>query len=177
MLTAVFTSIRRSALTVVSTLFALAPTSTLFAQAVPSPDAAVAAPRPVATPTPTQTPGPTLVQLEVRIANVPSDEGMVRCLLFNRADGFPTRPERAIQMVRVAPRNRGAVCTFTGIPLGTYAVAIHHDRDGNGRVNIGFFGPTEALAASRNARGFLGPPSFDAARFSISNNWRIDVRM
>jgi uncharacterized protein (DUF2141 family) len=117
------------------------------------------------------------VRLEVRISNVRSNNGMVRCLLFAGPDGFPTRPERAMAQMRVAPRGGAAQCVFERVPRGTYAVAIHHDENNNGRVDIGFFGPTEPLAASRNARGFLGPPSFDAARFSVASDWQIPIRM
>jgi uncharacterized protein (DUF2141 family) len=120
---------------------------------------------------------PNVVRLEVRISNVRSNNGMVRCLLFAGPEGFPTRPERAMAQQRVPPRGGAAQCVFERVPRGTYAVAIHHDENNNGRVDIGFFGPTEPLAASRNARGFLGPPSFDAARFSVTSDWQIPIRM
>lgn len=65
----------------------------------------------------------------------------------------------------IAPVTR-AVCRFFGVRAGSYAVAAFEDRNGNGVLDTNAFGvPTKGVAFSRNARGRLGPPTFDAARF------------
>ena len=57
---------------------------------------------------------------------------------------------------------------FEGIPRGTYAVSVLHDENGNGRLDSNVFRiPTEGYGASRDARGTLGPPSFDDAKVPV----------
>jgi uncharacterized protein (DUF2141 family) len=61
-----------------------------------------------------------------------------------------------------------ARCAFAPVPPGTYAVACFHDENGNGVLDAGVFGiPKEGVVASNHAKGFLGPPSCEAARFVI----------
>lgn len=59
---------------------------------------------------------------------------------------------------------------------GTDAVALHHDDD---RFGTGLFGiPTEGTGASRDARGSMGPPSFEDARVVHgASKLRLAVRM
>ena len=42
-------------------------------------------------------------------------------------------------------------------------------REQNGKLDTGLFGiPTEGTVASNHAKGFMGPPTFDKAKFSFS---------
>jgi uncharacterized protein (DUF2141 family) len=58
------------------------------------------------------------------------------------------------------------VCNFDSPAPGTYAVAAFHDENGNGKLDRGMFGiPKEGVAASNDARGHMGPPKWDDAKF------------
>lgn len=108
------------------------------------------------------------------------ERGNVRCYLFASPEGYPTRPDAAIARVVVAVTSaRTARCTFVGVAPGDYAVALHHDEDGDERFDTGIFGiPMEGTAASRDARGSMGPPSFEAARITHGpSETRLEVRM
>ena len=62
-----------------------------------------------------------------------------------------------------------STCAFDPIPAGTYAVACFHDENKNGRLDTGLFGiPTEGTVVSNHAKGFMGPPSFEKARFTFA---------
>ena len=116
----------------------------------------------------------------VSASGLRNDRGTVRCYLFSSAEGYPTRPLSAVARDVVAVTSeRTARCTFRGVAPGDYAVALHHDEDGDGLFDTGIFGiPTEGTAASRDARGSLGPPSFADARFTHAGaETRLDVRM
>jgi uncharacterized protein (DUF2141 family) len=65
------------------------------------------------------------------------------------------------------------------MPAGTYAVACLHDENKNGKLDTGLFGiPKEGTVASNHAKGFMGPPSFDKAKFSFSGTAStMDLRM
>ena len=57
--------------------------------------------------------------------------------------------------------------TFENIPTGTYALRMYHDADGNGELNANAFGiPTEPFAFSNNAKGVMGPASWEDAQFT-----------
>ena len=57
---------------------------------------------------------------------------------------------------------------FTGLPAGSYAVAVYHDENGNEELDTNLLGiPREGFAFSGDARGFAGPPSFDDAAVEV----------
>ena len=100
-----------------------------------------------------------------------NDNGQVGCLLFSSAKGYPKDPNAAIQRKWCAIVAKESVCPFDPISAGTYAVACFHDENQNGKLDTGLFGiPTEGTVASNNAKGFMGPPSFDDAKFSFSGS-------
>jgi uncharacterized protein (DUF2141 family) len=64
------------------------------------------------------------------------------------------------------------------MPPGTYAVAVVHDEDGDGRLDARFLGiPKEGIGASNDAQGRFGPARFDAARFALARDQAIDVTL
>jgi uncharacterized protein (DUF2141 family) len=112
-------------------------------------------------------PPPTAV-LTMRLS-LRNSAGQVGCLLFNSERGYPKDPGAALQRKWCPIANSESVCPFDPIPAGTYAVACFHDENKNGKLDTGLFGiPTEGTAASNNARGVLGPPSFKDAKFWFS---------
>jgi uncharacterized protein (DUF2141 family) len=112
---------------------------------------------------------PAVGALTVRVSGLRSTNGQVGCTLYASAKGFPTDSTAALQR-RWCPIASGAsTCTFDPIPAGTYAVACFHDENKNGKLDTGLFGiPTEGTVVSNNAKGFMGPPSFDKAKFPFS---------
>jgi uncharacterized protein (DUF2141 family) len=108
--------------------------------------------------------------------NLRNGKGQVGCALFNAEKGFPDG-SYALQTRWCAPSNSQAVCAFDPVPAGTYAIACFHDENKNGKLDTGLFGiPTEGTAASNNAKGFMGPPSFKDAKFAFSGS-ATEVRM
>ena len=107
--------------------------------------------------------------LTVRISQLRSNDGRVGCTLYASPEGFPTDPSKAAQRRWCAIADKTSACAFDPIPAGTYAVACFHDENGNGVLDKGLFGiPKEGAVASNEARGFMGPPSFDRAKFAFS---------
>lgn len=57
---------------------------------------------------------------------------------------------------------------FENLPAGRYAMKAFHDVDGNGRMNTNPFGmPSEPFAFSNNARGNMGPASWERSQFEL----------
>jgi uncharacterized protein (DUF2141 family) len=109
--------------------------------------------------------------LRVRITNLRSDTGNVAVALYNSADGFPEDSNKVFRAAIGDARDGESTVTFSSIPFGTYAIAVLHDENRNGRMDKGLFGiPKEGYGFSNDAMGFMGPPGFDKAGFSCGND-------
>jgi uncharacterized protein (DUF2141 family) len=109
--------------------------------------------------------GPISARLALR-----NSKGQVGCALFNAEKGFPDG-SFALQTRWCSANSSESVCTFDPVPAGTYAIACFHDENKNGKLDTGTLGiPTEGTAASNDAKGFMGPPTFKNAKFSFSGS-------
>ena len=110
---------------------------------------------------------PSVIRVEVeRLRN---DKGQVVCALYSSSDGFPKNSEKAVAHANSQIADKRAICEFSGIEAGTYAVSVFHDENSNGKLDTNFLGiPREGVGASNDARGHFGPPKFDAAAFHFS---------
>jgi len=96
---------------------------------------------------------------------VKNDKGVVRCGLFT-AKGWLKDP---VQPALARVNGKTALCVFKRIPPGVYGLSAFHDENNNGKLDTNFVGmPTEDYCASRGARGTLGPPSFEDAKFNYT---------
>jgi uncharacterized protein (DUF2141 family) len=90
--------------------------------------------------------------------------------LFRPDDEFPEVSTASELMNVVAPGKDPATLRFAKLPPGSYAIAVYQDKNDDGvlnRARVGY--PLERYGFSNNARRTLGPPSFDAAAFSVDN--------
>jgi len=115
--------------------------------------------------------------IHVEVTGLRSDKGQALCALYSSADGFPTKPEKALAKTKSTITSHTASCDFPGVANGTYAVSVVHDENSNGNLDRNFIGmPKEGVGASNNAKGHLGPPRFDVAKFSFSGS-RLDLQI
>ena len=105
--------------------------------------------------------------IHVKILNIRNSTGTVACALFESPVGFPAEFLRSATNVMVIKiRKTQARCDFEDIPSGTYAMAVIHDEDMNGKLETNLLGiPTEGYGFSNDAKSMIGVPSFSAASF------------
>ena len=105
--------------------------------------------------------------IHVKILNIRNSTGTVACALFESPAGFPIEYLRSATNIMVIKiRDTQARCDFLDIPPGTYALAVIHDENTNGKFDTNWMGvPTEGYGFSNDAKGWLGAPSFSAASF------------
>jgi len=105
--------------------------------------------------------------IHVKILDIRNSTGTVACALFESPEGFPSEYLRSATNVMVIKiRKSQARCDFEDIPPGTYAMAVVHDENMNGKLDTNWAGvPTEGYGFSNNVRGVLSAPSFAAASF------------
>jgi uncharacterized protein (DUF2141 family) len=93
--------------------------------------------------------------------------GVVRCGLFERSGWL--KKTVAADIARARASGATALCVFHKVRPGTYGLSAFHDQNENGKLDTNFLGmPIEDYCASNNARGVLGPPSFENAKFSYT---------
>ncbi|HET6215454.1 MAG TPA: DUF2141 domain-containing protein [Acidobacteriaceae bacterium] len=127
---------------------------------------------------PAQSPNP--ATLTVRVVNARNANGVVRIALFQSADGFPGNASEALhtQSEKIDPQTLTAEAVFSGIPTGTYAVMVFHDENGNGKLDKNMLGiPREGYGASNNSAKKMRAPTFDEAKFSLSSDQTIEIRL
>ncbi len=118
--------------------------------------------------------------IHVQILNIRNSTGTVDCALFDAPEGFPIEVLRSATNVMVIKvRHTQARCDFEDIPPGTYALAVIHDENSNGRLDTNWLGiPTEGYGFSNDAKGSLGAPSFEAASFAYDGqNLGMTIRL
>jgi len=120
-------------------------------------------------------------ELIVRVDNI-KEAGEIHIAIYDSAEAFeadrgekggaaPGITQGTIEMVEP-----GSVTYRYELPPGTYAIGIFHDANLNNRLDNYFFGvPREQYGFSNNARGFMGPPSFEDAAFSVEGKTEISI--
>ena len=115
-----------------------------------------------------QAAAPPTLELTIEIVGLRSGAGQVLVSLFSSPDGFPRNKDKAARYA-ISPINKGrSVVKMAGLRPGTYAVSAVHDENGNRKLDTNWSGiPKEGIAASNDAKGTFGPPSFKAASFRL----------
>ena len=104
--------------------------------------------------------------LKVEIEGPRDDSGTVMVALFKDAAAFKADTRFAGAFIAAKPGR--VVVAFPELEPGTYALSAFHDQDGNGKLDTNLLGvPTEGYGFSNNAKGLLGPPSFESSSFTV----------
>ena len=116
--------------------------------------------------------------MHVKILNIRNSIGTVACALFESPAGFPIEfLHYATNIMVIKIRDTQARCDFLDIPPGTYALAVIHDENMNGKLDTNWLGvPTEGYGFSNDAKALMGAPSFDAASFPYDGR-NLDLRI
>ncbi|MEO0556603.1 MAG: DUF2141 domain-containing protein [Bacteroidota bacterium] len=107
---------------------------------------------------------PPMALLQIDVEGLKSNDGSVRIAIFDSEDTFLGEAREASIRPIVGRKSAWAVA----LPPGDYAIAVHHDEDGDGEMATGLFGlPSEPVGFSRGARIAFGPPKWRRAAFSL----------
>jgi uncharacterized protein (DUF2141 family) len=97
--------------------------------------------------------------------SVGAARGRVLCGVYERG-GWLKRP---VKGSTAGFRGNVATCRFSDLRPGQYAAGAFQDANSNGKLDRAWTGvPNEPWCVSRGPRGTFGPPSFDAAKFSVA---------
>lgn len=122
-------------------------------------------------------PQPDAVRITVRVLGVrPAKGGVIHVGLHREPGvGFPGPAPLGNQDARAVATE--ATLTFDVAP-GTYAVAVHHDANTNGKMDTNFFGvPKEGYGVSNDPRPRFRAPRFEEARVVVVRDTALVIRM
>jgi len=107
--------------------------------------------------------------IKLVVRGVQSTDGPVLAALHRETADSSVPGEKSVIAGKAAPATVEDVrIVFEGLPPGRYAVAAFHDANADGELNANFVGmPTECFGFSNDARGFMGPPDFEAAAILV----------
>ncbi len=104
--------------------------------------------------------------LEIEVTDIGSSEGQIMVGLYDSGDNWLKKPFKA---VAVKIENGKGKAQFDDVPKGVYAISLYHDENDNGKLDTNFLGiPKEDTGASNNAPANFGPPTWEDAKFKIT---------
>jgi uncharacterized protein (DUF2141 family) len=113
--------------------------------------------------------------LTVSISGIKNNTGSLTAELYSSKEKFL---KTSYKTVSSAIKSNSATVTFTEIPKGEYTVLVYHDGNKNGKLDKNFIGmPKEPVACSNNAKGFMGPPKYEDAKFTVTADTKINIKM
>jgi uncharacterized protein (DUF2141 family) len=113
--------------------------------------------------------GKTNAELKVVVKGFDAPTGSVRVAVFDSKKEFPYGKHAAEATIDVngVPTNQAVSASFK-LPPGTYVVAIIHDRNNNGKMDMNpIFSKFEKYGFSRNPGFTFGAPSFDKVAIDL----------
>lgn len=113
---------------------------------------------------------PAGVTVRVSVTALRNHDGVVMACMTTDEGRFPRCRGDAASYRANVPADRGpqtVTITFADVRPGTYAIALLHDENGNGRADKAAMIPREGFGFSRDARVRMGPPAFADAAFTV----------
>jgi uncharacterized protein (DUF2141 family) len=113
--------------------------------------------------------------LTVNIAGLNTDKGSLLVGVYSTKENFLKKPFKS-DIIKII--NKKSMVIFKEIPKGEYAVSFVHDENDNKKMDTNFIGiPKEDFGCSNNATGFMGPPKYEDAKFQLTKNKTINIKI
>ena len=123
-----------------------------------------------------QIPDETSYNIAVEIENLQSHKGKVMVALYNSRETYmETRFREAMASIS---KELKASIVLTEVPAGFYAISVFHDENDNNELDLKFMKiPKEPYGFSNNARGNMGPASFEDALFKLDRDTTLHIEV
>jgi uncharacterized protein (DUF2141 family) len=114
--------------------------------------------------------------LSVKVTGLKPPKGDLYISLHNRPEYFQIA-DSAFMKTRITVNAETESVLFDGLHEGTYAIAIYHDENLNGILDVNELGiPKEGYAFSTKTK-VAGRVKFEQAAFEVNKNDTIEVKM
>jgi uncharacterized protein (DUF2141 family) len=113
--------------------------------------------------------------LTVTITNFKNNQGKVMVAIYTGKDNFM---KKAIFRKSTTINTNATKVVFENIPDGEYAISLFHDENDNNTLDTGWFGiPKEGYGCSNDAKGMMGPPKYEDAKFQLTNDGALSIKI
>ena len=117
-------------------------------------------------------------KLTIVVNQLPNQKGEVCMRIYAKEQGFPQSSKGVVQSGCTKITGRSAKKEFYGLKHGTYAVALFHDENGDGKLNTNFLGiPREGFGISNNPTVRTSAPKFKNSSFPLRGDTTIKIGM
>lgn len=117
--------------------------------------------------------------LTITISDIRENDGQVMIQVASSEKEFQSDGGLNSKAASLSQRGQAGEMTFqVSLPEGVYAAQVMHDLNGNGELDANFLGmPREPWAFSNNAVGRRGPAKWEDAKFEISADTTLEIRL
>jgi uncharacterized protein (DUF2141 family) len=114
----------------------------------------------------------------IQVSGLRNQKGQVCLSVFNSGRGFPSDGQNAVKS-KCVNASQADTIAVQGLKQGSYAVALLHDENNDGKANRNRLGiPTEGFGFSQNPALRAGPPKYgDAVFLATGGNTTIPIQM
>lgn len=114
--------------------------------------------------------------LTVHVTGISEIKGSIVVNVYTNKEGFPTKPVKAKYNKSEKVLSKTMEIVLDNIQDSTITVSVFQDINSNGKLDTNFIGmPSEPVGVSNNAKGTLGPPSFEDAKLKFMSNKTISI--
>jgi uncharacterized protein (DUF2141 family) len=113
-------------------------------------------------------------ELVLQVDQITKTKGVMMIALYNSAESYKS-DQNVFKGQKVAVTKDTLAVNFGDIPAGDYAIKLYQDE--NGVIDKNTIGmPTEGYGFSNNG-GTMGQPSFDEAKFNVTDKTTISIHL
>lgn len=106
----------------------------------------------------------------IELSNLRSTQGKILISIYDEPETFPKKKNMMEQKILSNIPGEKMIIRFGRLSLGTYAIAILHDENGDEKMNFNLLGfPTEGYCFSNNVRPKFRKPTWEEAKFELKN--------
>lgn len=109
----------------------------------------------------------TKASVTVNISGLRNTKGNLLICLSSNEKEFPDCRKDANARKKVISAANGAKVVFENVNAGVYALALVHDKNSNGKMDIALFLPKEGFGMSNNPKVRMGKPKFKNSKFTV----------
>jgi uncharacterized protein (DUF2141 family) len=111
--------------------------------------------------------------ITIHFEGMKSDKGSLFVAIYDTKNSFLKKRFKG-DITKIVDNK--ATIILKDIPTGEYAVSAFHDANNNKKMDTNFFGiPKEPIGISNNATGFMGPPKYNDAKFTVNKNTTLAI--
>lgn len=115
--------------------------------------------------------------INVKITEVRNSNGRIQLQVYKDQESFGKEsPWKVIQVPKTNLKNKTIHYQITGIPPGTYGIAILDDENSNKEMDYAFLKPKEGFGFSNYYHTAWSKPKFDNFKFVLKGDVDVTVK-